>query len=264
MARKKVNSAERLPVSMEEEFNGIVITQYGDVCLKILDQEAGVEHRYRCSRETLRSASAYFDVLLDPVKFSEGIAIEAEIQELYRLHGEVIPSVKLPTVAIADIGELPATGVSASSLLKLFLSILHNPATPWLATRSQSVNLLALLAIVADRFSASTSIAAYLRKQKLDVTLLKDKKSMSGDRLELENRQRLLAGIVFGFSQWVLLYSAALIVEGSKRWASTQAESGDEEDKGDDGARWWRLPGGIEGTASLRYRIHQNSATKTS
>lgn len=50
--------------------------------------------------------------------------------------------------------------------------------------------------------------------------------------------------------QWVLQSSAALIIDGPKRWNTTSLESSDEEekDKGKEDALWWRLPGGVEGT----------------
>lgn len=246
MARKTARSTIVSMDDLEEHSEETVIAKHGDICLKVKDPWTGKECRYICSRTVLRRASDYFDVLLDPVKFSEGVAIEARLQELYKQYDGSISSSELPTVAIADAGELPNASVSTCSVLRLFLRILHDPATPWPVSRSQSVTVVALLAIVADRFAAHGLIAAYLRKQLLDSTLLKDRKPTTAYKTELGNRQRLLAGIIFGFSQWVLQCSAALIIEGPKRWANTCSESGDEADEGD--AIWWRLPGGVEGT----------------
>jgi len=250
MARKTAHSTKSSPDTPQEQPEEVVIAKHGNICLEIKDQKTGLQRRYRCSRNILRNASEYFDVLLNPVKFSEGIAIEARLQELYKDHDGFIPSSKLPTVTIVDVGELPNAGVSTYSLLRLFLRILHDPATPWPVSRSQSVNLVALLAIVADRFAARGLVASYLRKQMLDITLLKDRKSTTAHKTELEDRQRLLAGTIFGFSQWVLQCSAALIVEGPKRWTNVKLGSGEEAEKDDDDALWWRLPGGVEGTIS--------------
>ncbi len=251
MARKTARSSLFSMDSLEELSEETIIAVHGEFCIKVKDQTTGLEHRYRCDRNVLRSASEYFDVLLDPMKFSEGAAIEAKLQELYKQHDGPIPTSRLPTVSVADIGELPKASVSTCSLLRLFLRILHDPVIPWPVSRSQSLTVVALLAIVADRFAAHGPIAAYLRRQMLDVTLLKDKKPTTAHKTELGNRQRLLAGMVFGFSQWVLQCSAALIIDGSNRWMNTHSESGDQPQKDDDDAIWWRLPGGVEGTFPL-------------
>lgn len=131
----------------------------------------------------------------------------------------------------------------------ILLKILHDPSTPWPVSRPHSVNLVALLAIVADRFAVQKPIAAYLTRHALDVTLLKDRKSATAYILEADNRQKLLAGMIFGFPQWVLQCSAALIINGPKRWTNTTLDSIEEADKEDDDALWWRLPGGVEGTS---------------
>jgi hypothetical protein len=251
MARKTARSSLFSMDSLEELSEETIIAVHGEFCIKVKDQTTGLEHRYRCDRNVLRSASEYFDVLLDPMKFSEGAAIEAKLQELYKQYDGPIPTSRLPTVSVADIGELPKASVSTCSLLRLFLRILHDPVIPWPVSRSQSLTVVALLAIVADRFAAHGPIAAYLRRQMLDVTLLKDKKPTTAHKTELGNRQRLLAGMVFGFSQWVLQCSAALIIDGSNRWMNTHSESGDQPQKDDDDAIWWRLPGGVEGTFPL-------------
>lgn len=248
MARKTARSSISSSETLEDHFEETVIAKHGDICLKVKDPRTKLEHRYFCSRNVLRTASEYFDVLLDPVKFSEGVAIEARLQELYKQYDGPIPSSDLPTVAVADAGELLNANVSMCSLLRLFLRIIHDPGTPWPVSRSQSVTVVALLAVVADRFAAQGLIATYLRQQMLDITLLKDRKPTSAYKTELGNRQRLLAGMIFGFSQWVLQCSAALVIEGPKRWTNPHSESGDEAEKNDDDAIWWRLPGGVEGT----------------
>ena len=234
----------------EEQPAEVIIAEHGDIFLEIKDEKIGTACRYRCSRSVLINASGYFDVLFDPAKFSEGIVINKTLQELYRKYDGPIPPSKLPSVSIADVGELPKANPLTKTVIPLFLKILHDPNTPWLASRSQSVNLIALLAIVADRFDAHTPIAIYLRSQTLDATLLKAKKSSIAHTLEVENRQRLLAGVIFGFPQWVLQSSAALIVDGSTRWETTSGDYRDGGPKDQDDALWWRLPGGIEGLSN--------------
>lgn len=250
MARKTARTSDHSPGTLEDPSHEVIIAKHGDICLEIRDQTTGVLQRFCCLRSVLRNASEYFNVLLDPAKFSEGIAIEEKLHMLCRRYDGLIPTYDLPSLVIADIGDLPKTSVSTNVIVKLFLRILHDASTPWPFSRSQSVNIVALLAIVADKFAAHVRVATYLKNQMLDMTLLKDRKSTTAYKMELANRQRLLAGIIFGFSQWVLQYSAALIIEGSKRWRSPYLESGEEAEKDDDNALWWKLPNGVEGTSS--------------
>ena len=226
----------------------VVISAEGNILIQIEDPTTRTHHCYRCSRDVLRSASDYFNVLLDPIKFREGIAMEARLQDLTRQYNDpaAIPASELPKVVVADVGDLPKDCVSVGTVARLFFKILHDPSTTWPVSRAQSVNLIALLSIVADRFSCLKPTAEYLRRQGLETTLLKDKKSATPHKIELENRQRLLAGLLFEFPDWVRQCSAALIVEGTKRQTPNIGSSEDEEMEGDD-APWWRLPGGVEG-----------------
>lgn len=227
----------------------VVISNDGDILIQIKDTTTCTDHCYRCSRDVLHSASEYFNVLLDPVKFSEGIAIEARLQDLTRQYNDsaAIPASELPKVVVSDVGALPEGCISTGTVVRLFFKILHDPSTSWPVLRAHSVNLIALLSIVADRFACSNTIAEYLIRQGLEITLLKDRKSATTQEIELENRQRLLAGLFFGFPDWVRQCSAALIVEASKRQNSTE----DEEREGED-ALWWILPGGVEEELACR------------
>ena len=221
----------------------VAISSNGDVLIQINDPAIGNDHCYRCSRDVLRGVSEYFNVLLDPVKFSVGIAIEAKLVDLKRQYYDsaTIPASELPKAIVTEVGDLPKGCVLTSIVVKLFFEILHDPSTTWPPVpRAQSVNLVALLAIVADRFACLKTIAEYLRRQGLETTLLKDRKSATAIKIELENRQKLFAGLLFGFHDWVYQCSAALIVE--RRLDGS--ENGEQE--GDD-ARWWNIPGGIEG-----------------
>ena len=251
MTRKKVSSSNDSD-SLEPPPSEAVIATQGDVLLEVKDSRTGLDQRYRCSRAVLRSNSEYFNVLLDPIKFSEGIAIEAEIQKLVKQYTDYasIPVSKLPTVAVSDVGQLPKACRSASTVIRLFFRILHDPATPWPISRLHAINLVALLAIVADRLAAIRPIRAYLRSQKFETTLLRDRRTCTAHQLEIDNRQRLLAGVIFGFPAWVRECSAALILAGPKRQVTTNLESGDDEEADDD-ALWWRLPNGVEGVYML-------------
>lgn len=225
----------------------VVICNEGDVLIQIKDSTIGTERDYRCMRSVLRDASEYFNVLLDPVKFSEGIAVDARIQDLTRQYkGSTIPASDLPKVIVADVGDLPKGCISTATVVALFLQILHDSSTNWPVLRAESVNLVALLSIVADRFACATTIADYIIGHRLRNTLLKDRKSATAHEKELENRQRLLAGVIFGFSDWVYQCSAALIVEGPIRQTTISLYNNEDEDQEGDEALWWSLPGGVE------------------
>ena len=205
-------------------------------------------------RHKLRYACPYFEVLFDPKKFKEGMTVDARLRELEideQRYGPA-PTSSLPVVAITDVGDLPKTNVSANVVFSLFLYILHTPNGPWSAvTRAQSINLLALLAIVADRFGAHATIADYLKEQRLDITLLRSKKSATVHQNELENRQMLLAGMIFEFPKWVYQCSAALIVNGSRMWNPISPVSYEENRGHGRDAIWHRLPNGVEGIYSI-------------
>ncbi len=234
---------------LEATSSTLVTSTDGDILIQTQDPTTHIDCCYRCSRDVLRSASEYFNVLLDPVKFSEGIAIEARLRDLKRQYNDsaTIPASELPKAVVADVGELPKGCVSTGTVVALFFKILHDPSTGWPVPRAESVNLIALLSIVADRFACLNTIAEYLIRQRLRTTLLKDRKSATAHKNELVNRQRLLAGLLFEFPDWVHQCSAALIVEGPTRQATTSLDSSEDEDQEGEDALWWRLPGGMEG-----------------
>ena len=227
----------------------VVISKDGDILIQINDSITRSDRYYRCSRSVLRKASGYFNVLLDPVKFNEGIAIESRLQDLKRQYNDSasIPASELPKAVVADVGDLPRGCASTATVVALFFHILHDSSTTWPVLRAESVNLIALLSIVADRFACLDAIAKYLIRNRLRTALLKDRKSATPHKRELENRQKLLAGLYFQFPDWVYQCSAALIVEGTTRQTSICSESSEDGDQDGEDALWWRLPGRVEG-----------------
>ena len=252
MSHRTKPSGRALSNIADEALSLISITDNGDVNLHIEEPDAGIGCKYRCSRAVLRNHSDYFNVLLDPEKFSEGIAVEANLRELQKHHNgpmSTVPATKLPTITIADVGELSEER-SICSVIRIYMDILHNPNMLWPVTRSQSaesVQLIALLAIVADRFRSQACIAAYLKGQNLILTRSKDGKSSMTHEDELENRQKLLAGIILEIPLWVSRCSSFLIMnglQGDRNSEHSFAETGKENENP---SQWWKLPGGIEG-----------------
>ena len=264
MTRDIVNSFDASD-ALEPLPSQSVLATSGDVLLVFKDPITGSDVRYLCSRAVLRSTSEYFNVLLHTSKFSEGIAVNEKMRDLIKQYGDcsTIPASKMPTVNVSDVCHLPkASGPSTSTVVGLFFRILHDTNTPWPKSRSDPINLVALLAILADRLAAIRPIRGYLISQKIDTALLRDRKTCTAPQLEIDNRQRLLAGIIFGFHTWVREYSASLIIAGSKRQMITNVESG-ADDEGNEDALWWKLPNGVEGMYTIGLRFLTVSRLKT-
>ena len=233
----------------KEDSSTLVISQEGDILIQIKHPDVGTDRCYRCSRDRLRSTSEYFNVLLNPTKFSEGIAAETRLQDLKRQYKDpaTIPAPELPKLVVTDIGDLPKACRSADTVVTLLFKILHDCPTKPPTRQAESVNLLALLAIVADRFACADIVGTYLVRQRWRSVPVMDRKTAPAKKTELGNRKKLLAGLIFGYSDWVYQCSATLIVQGSIRQTVTSLGNGEVEGiQGDDGL-WWRLPGGVEG-----------------
>lgn len=235
----------------------ITVIKDADIVLHLKDERIGFDQKYRCSIPALRKSSRYMDILLDPHKFREGVETEAEIRRLSTRYdtSTSIPSHVTSTMIIYDLGEVTHDVTFMTMALKHFLIILHGLSPPWPASHAQSVHLIAILAILADRFSALDSIQYYFNIYALDKVRLAEKKSGASQsitqQIELEARQKILAGLILGYPEWVRLHSATLIVGGSKRWVFQDAEGLDDADRLIEEPLWWRLPRGIEGRAAV-------------
>ncbi|MCJ1265118.1 hypothetical protein MMC22_004993 [Lobaria immixta] len=215
----------------------IDICARGDLLLHVKHYN-DVGQLYRVSVAILRKASAYFDTLLNPNKFSEGAAIQSQLRELTRSHVDVasMPTSELPRVSISDFGHVPKAKISESAF-KLFLDILHNVATSVSVPRT---HFIAILALIADRFDAIGPISSYVINSGWKKKPAKQDKNRKSDlQLESLRRQKLLIGLSLGFQDWVHHYSSELIYQGSEKWMSGLVD--------DDGeAPWWYLPNGVE------------------
>ena len=227
----------RLDDDTSSAFAVIETCARGDLLLCAKHSDVG--HAYRVSVATLRNSSAYFDTLLDPNKFSEGAAVQRRLRELSRSHVDVtlLPTSDLPRVSISDFGQVPKAKTSELAV-KLFLDILHNP------TVSVSVphpHFIAILALIADRFDATSPISLYVLNCGWKKKPAKPDKNRKSDlQIELLRRQKLLIGLLLGFQDWVYCYSSELIYQGSEKWKSALTAD-------DGGAPWWYLPHGEEG-----------------
>lgn len=223
-----------------------------NLILHFLDSRASIDQRYRCSREALRHHSPYFHALLDPVKFSEGIAVEKQIRRF--TDAQQVPSDKLPTVTIRDVGEVPDHDPHSVPALTLFLHVLHGGSVDnFRECRPHALTILAIMAVLVESFDAvgffsrANGIKHYAPRSvfepvaKLEFTQLQK---------ESHSRQKLLAGMVFGDAEWVRQMSAVIICEGSVDWEAgvAQANHGTLSHNSDAGVPlWWRLPHGMEG-----------------
>ncbi|MCJ1255122.1 hypothetical protein MMC24_002938 [Lignoscripta atroalba] len=228
------------------------ISSDGNLLLRISDTRRGSVIYYRVSVVALREASAYFDNLLNPEKFSEGAAVKSRLTTLHEQYGtlSLIPSSKLPVVQISDVGQYPKSA-SNKAVVTQFLKILHDPLTADLTASNTSY--IALLAIVADRFADNAPVAAFVRQRGWN-----DGRQAGSDAKEIKRnsatpgketfwRQRLLIGLLLDFDDWVSRYSSLLINSGSDKWITGSPPSDRDAD-----ALWWSLPGGVE--EELTYR----------
>ena len=206
----------------------------GDLLLRIRDHGTSTDHEYRVSTRVLQLASHYFNVLLDPSKFSEGIAVDRKIKTIHRMDG-AIPHLELPKIILPDIGQVPHD-VSTKPAVELFLRILHNEDTSWPTPRA---SFAVLLAIVADRFTATAPVSNFIIHRKWKGKLVPQKGS--GSASEAQVRQLLLIGLILRFPDWVRQYSATMVVQGSTKWSAPDEEVREAE------AMWWNLPNGLEG-----------------
>ncbi|MCJ1378286.1 hypothetical protein MMC17_001383 [Xylographa soralifera] len=235
------------------EDNIIAIEADGDLLMKVHGQPGEPTLYYQVSSIVLQKASPYFDRLLDPNKFSEGLAFETQLKSLKDRYPDVTaaPAVALPVIHISDVGQIPARYPS-KNVVTHFFDILHDTNSFWVMTGTLS-NHIALLAILADRFDATKPVLDHITDQGWTHTnkeTKENKKESSQSSLrskEILWRQRIFAGVILGVQDWVVSYSRLLIDTGSERWRIAS----DAQIHVDDEAPWWYLPRGLEGETVL-------------
>lgn len=239
----------------------VVADENGDVVLHLQDSAKGMDTRIRCSSQKLRKASSYFEVLLDPTKFSTGINLGQKIQQLAITFGEevLLPVDKLPVVLIQDAGEMPPNNDHSRLAIATFFEALHQDSKKnlesWERDGLHESLILALVAILADHFAAIGPVMQYVRKSRdLETRLFQRPETFK----EPFSRRMILAGILLENRMWTKVHSADLICWGSKKWRLQRDDLTSTEgiliEEKEEQPLWWSLPRGIEGTACGSYR----------
>lgn len=231
----------------------------GNLCLYVTNHSDGSPFRYRVSSDALRRASRYFDNLLTPGRFQEGIELSRRLEclalEQASAHttqrlacsGSQLQPSALPVLKVQDV-ETPTVS-SGNDVLFYFLQCAHGSADfQWLA--KQRLGFVFSLAIVADRFFARDCVRPAMRHlHESREHSMKQKPSLTRSHVSMDQettwRQRLLLAIWFDFPDWAQQYSQLLIVYGSCERTETETNPGG----GSTSFALWRdLPEGIEGS----------------
>lgn len=224
-----------------------IVAETGDLVLQLEDVGLGLDEKFRVSIDCLRKNSQYYDSMLDAEKFGEGIAIKKKSEELSAKYGPSTtpPLDELPTITMLEIPEINHRVTSTITLMELFLLILHGKTPTWPFRPPESMQSLAQLMLIADRFSAVEVTKRYVYENNITTSGYIHSLA-SARRKDLQLRCKLLAGLYLGESEWIRLGSAKLIVEGSHQWSQGLNSR---EDVGHVPA-WYHLPGGFEGQSA--------------
>ena len=210
----------------------------------------------RC--DTLRDASSYFRMLLDPHKFGEGRMVaekhkqmaekeksnvrrslenkdqnggQQTLEDKDRVEGQSSPE-ELPTIKIKYIGRTSSVK-SIRGLMGDFLRVLHGAD---LSTPQPPLVNIANLCVVADRFDALDVMKAYFKSKRTLQALDGKTPSQATKSLpEEKTRQRLFIGLLLHDPYWVWHSSLRLIHQGWVNRSLPQTLP-----------QWWDLPMGVE------------------
>jgi hypothetical protein len=192
---------------------------------------------YRVRLDTLKKTSKYFELLLGSDKFAEGSEIAATFASL-RLR-DIVPSEAepqdLPRISIVDDDE--STQIAGREAV--FSDLLHILHGGDIATRL-TIPYLATMAVIADRFDCTTTIARYVKSaRRFPWPQTFGNNSPSTEEVL---RQKIL--ITWLLDDPVKLASATreLILRGSLKWSGAEEHSHREQQ-----ATWWDLQDGLEG-----------------
>lgn len=222
-----------------------IISPGGGLLLEAIDEKRDQSFTYRVDVQKLRQTSAYFERLLDPMKFGEGATVSRKLESLRRSYKDIAgaPTHELPRVQVTDVGRTSKVN-SIKLLFGDFLNILHGqdiatgPVLP--GGPAMPVANIANLAVVADRFDALPHIGEYIHRKRILESMDARSKAKSPKYGEERLRQKLLVGTLFDHAAWVMSSSQSLIINDSARWKQDVPEDSDL-------PLWWDLPHGLEG-----------------
>lgn len=207
--------------------------------------KARVRLGYRVQLAVLKNNSKYFDNLLSDTRFAEAKSIEASLQQLSLRN--VKPSEAdardLPVVKIHEDDEATKSA-GQESVFEDLLMILHRKQS---TAKAVTMQYLAVLALLADRFDCTPIVSRYVSalKYKWPATqtrLSKDDGPALTKAAEESLRQKILVSWLLDQPLKMHTATRELIMFGSRRWLM----SADEEEEETNGAAWWDLPDDLE------------------
>ncbi|EAQ86960.1 hypothetical protein CHGG_08213 [Chaetomium globosum CBS 148.51] len=200
---------------------------------------------YRVQLSALKQNSKYFDNLLSDTRFAEARSIEESFQRL---------SLKNVKPSEADAGDLPLVKIHEddeatrsaghNSVFEDLLRILHRKQS---TAKAVTMQHLAVLALLADRFNCIAIVSRYLNalKYKWPATqtrVSRDDGPTLSRATEETLRQKILVAWLLDQPPKLQVATRELIMYGSRRWS----EYLDEEQEESYAAAWWDLPDDLE------------------
>ncbi len=217
---------------------------------------------YRVQLATLKRHSKYFSNLLGDTRFEEARSVAAALKRLSLQN--VRPSdadlAQLPQVRIVEDDEATRSAGRENAFGDL-LRILH--AKP-VETKPVTMNYVATLAVLADRFDCTSPVSRYVSTSlRFKWPVTQPRISRDDDQLpalskagEDAVRQKIMVSWLL--DQPLKMHSATreLIVYGSSQWTAFQ-DGSDLNEISSNGAVWWDLQDGLE---SKRANSHHFSS----
>ncbi|WEW54685.1 hypothetical protein PRK78_000107 [Emydomyces testavorans] len=255
----------------------VIIFPDGDVVVNCIPAPGGlsglgcVTCRLRTNSASLREASDYFSVLLDPAKFQEGREFTKTIEGLQSQYGSLESALYQ-----AEIDELPqvtlqlpplSSKINKTAILTVFFRLLAHAGCEESSDTAfsedvakNSITFLACLATLLDRYGAPNILKQVMEVKEVHDNTLKLADSES-QRWKLRHRlrtfrsddeERVREAIYLAYSlndqKAFGFLTHKLAVGGSREWHSAV----DDDQAGISRPIWWRLPGGIEEEMQFR------------
>ncbi|KAH6851255.1 hypothetical protein B0I37DRAFT_397209 [Chaetomium sp. MPI-CAGE-AT-0009] len=200
---------------------------------------------YRVQLAVLTQNSKYFENLLSDTRFSEARSIEESFQKLSlkNVKPSEADAADLPMVKIHEDDEATRSA-GHGSVFEDLLRILHRKQS---TAKAVTMQHLAVLALLADRFDCTAIVSRYLNalKYKWPATqtrLSRDDGPALSRATEETLRQKILVAWLLDQPPKLSIATRELIMYGSRRWSDYL----DEEEDDSYAAAWWDLPDDLE------------------